>query len=113
MSLVTPRRSSNEHVSMRRVGYTVYSDRGYWSDRILPLYLIVTARSLFTEKMAFSGFNIFSNTLMVSHPISPVTYKPTDRFSCNWIRTSHSYTDCTCSVILTWNSQDVTRWKKY
>ena len=75
--------------------------------------LTVTARLLFTEKMAVGGFNIFSNTLMVSHPTNPVTYKPTDRFSCNWIRTSHSYTYCTCSVILTWNSQDVTRWEKY
>jgi len=58
----------------------------------------VIASLLFTEKMAVSGFNIFSNTSMVSQPNGPVTYKPTDRFSCDWIWTSHSYTDCTCSV---------------
>ena len=101
LSLVTPRRSSNEIVSLRRVGYTVYnkwadkSDKGCWSDRILPLYLKVTVRLLFTEKMTASGFNIFSNTPMVSHPTSPVTWKPADRFSCNRITQLHwLYTFC-------------------
>ena len=37
----------------------------------------MTARLLFTEKMEVSGFNIFSNTPMLSHPASPVTCKQT------------------------------------